>query len=338
MFSYSIILRTLGYGGKKYQSLLDSIKSQTIPPYEFLVVIPNDYDLPKERIGIETFIHSKKGMVCQRVEGINYATGDYALIIDDDIAFPPNFVENLHKLMKQSSADIVSPRVDDAAGNFAETGILSKIIGFLGSGSYTSHASSRWAIRISALGGSIHNGSMSNNHVYYTQTGHGGCCFASMSALKELRYEEELWLEQEITYAYPDDQVFFYKAFCLGLKTAYAQSIPFKHLDAGATFASNKRETLMKSIKKHDSARNLFIFWHRFQYTGAHGFIRKTYSTFAIFWKITFSILLHILFYSLRPTYWKFITATCRGYIDGYKFITSDKYRKIPNFLKYEHS
>ena len=45
MLSYSVVIRTLGNTGEKYNVLLQSIKSQTIQPEEIIVVIPEDIHL-----------------------------------------------------------------------------------------------------------------------------------------------------------------------------------------------------------------------------------------------------------------------------------------------------
>ncbi|MCQ2307204.1 MAG: hypothetical protein MJ000_06545 [Bacteroidales bacterium] len=44
-FSYSVVIRTLGNSGEKYQKLLDSIRSQTVQPEEVIVAIPDGYEL-----------------------------------------------------------------------------------------------------------------------------------------------------------------------------------------------------------------------------------------------------------------------------------------------------
>ena len=66
---YSIVIRTVGKAGEKYQKLLDSIKKLNVQPAEVLVVLPKGYEKPKERLGDEKFVYSEKGMVQQRIGG-----------------------------------------------------------------------------------------------------------------------------------------------------------------------------------------------------------------------------------------------------------------------------
>lgn len=326
--NYSIVLRTLGYGGEKYQALLDSIKSQTIQPMEFIVVIPPEYELPKERLGTETFIRGPKGMVRQRVDGINAAKGDYLLIVDDDVEFPSNFVEKLWGLMNTANADVVCPVIDDDAVT-GEPGIVSRIISFLGSGAYVSKKRSPYALRISSLGGTIRQEPLIKGKVYYTQTGSGGCSFMSCKAAQRLDYEQEMWLEENVRYAYPDDQVFFYKAYLMGMICVYAHEYPYHHLHAASSVSTLVEKVSKHVTIKHDSCRNLVIFWHRFQYSRLHGApLRRYLSALGMLWKMSFNVGLHLAFYGWRPSHWGCIAACIRGYRDGFSYLASVEYRE----------
>ena len=63
---YCVAIRTLGTAGEKYQTLLDSLMAQTLPPQKILVYIPHGYPAPKETVGIEQLVRCEKGMVTQR--------------------------------------------------------------------------------------------------------------------------------------------------------------------------------------------------------------------------------------------------------------------------------
>ena len=89
-FNYSIVIRTLGNTGDKYLQMLRAIERQTVKPLEILVVIPEGYSLDHQ-LGTERIIRSEKGMVTQRAVGIMEAKGEYLLVLDDDLDFPPNF-------------------------------------------------------------------------------------------------------------------------------------------------------------------------------------------------------------------------------------------------------
>ena len=63
---YTVVIRTLGKAGEKYQRMLDSLKAQTFQPKDIIVYIAEGYNIPKETIGTERYVYVKKGMVAQR--------------------------------------------------------------------------------------------------------------------------------------------------------------------------------------------------------------------------------------------------------------------------------
>lgn len=93
---YSVIIRTTGKAGEKYQRLLQSVANLDPQPKEVIVVLPKGYTLPEDQLGWESFFFCPKGMVIQRLYGIAQCKTAYALICDDDIGFAPDFVRKLH--------------------------------------------------------------------------------------------------------------------------------------------------------------------------------------------------------------------------------------------------
>ena len=53
---YTAVIRTLGKAGEKFQTLLDSLVSQVIPPKEIIVYIAEGYPIPKETCGKEKYV------------------------------------------------------------------------------------------------------------------------------------------------------------------------------------------------------------------------------------------------------------------------------------------
>ena len=111
--SYSVTIRTLGKAGDKYAATLESIRKQSLQPEEVVIVIPDGYDLPKDRLGFERFVRCKKGMVNQRVVGINEMSSDFTLALDDDVEFNADFVKSLFDIQINNSADFVSPKITE---------------------------------------------------------------------------------------------------------------------------------------------------------------------------------------------------------------------------------
>lgn len=97
---YSVLIRTTGNAHEKYQRLLDSINTLQPAPKEVIVVLPVGYELPDERLGYESFFFAPKGMVSQRLAGVEKCSTAYALVCDDDVCFGPDFVENLYRPLR----------------------------------------------------------------------------------------------------------------------------------------------------------------------------------------------------------------------------------------------
>lgn len=105
MISYSIAIRTLGKAGEKYQKLLNSITRLNVQPEKIIVVLPEGYTPPVEKIGTERFVYSKKGMIPQRLFALQYITSEYTLFCDDDVELTPDFIEKLAEPLKSGRYD-----------------------------------------------------------------------------------------------------------------------------------------------------------------------------------------------------------------------------------------
>ena len=92
---YTAVIRTLGKAGEKYQTLLDSLVSQTILPKEIIVYIAEGYPFPKETCGKEKYVYVPKGMVAQRALRYEEVQTEYILFLDDDMYLPPSLAEDL---------------------------------------------------------------------------------------------------------------------------------------------------------------------------------------------------------------------------------------------------
>ena len=126
---YTVVIRTLGKAGEKYQKMLDSLKTQTILPKEIIIYIAEGYEIPKETIGIERYVYVKKGMVAQRALPYNEVKTEYVLFLDDDVYLPPNGVERLYDALVENNANVISPDVFNNAGRPLLSSIMMAISG-----------------------------------------------------------------------------------------------------------------------------------------------------------------------------------------------------------------
>lgn len=310
MLDYSIYIRTLGKGGDKYMKLLHSIDSQTIKPTKVVVVLPTGYKRPKERLGYEHFAFSEKGMIMQRVFAINDAKTPYILLLDDDVEFEPQFVEKLYQTMTSANADCCIAKMKNDAESASK--IKRKIFHLIGSTVYK-NTHDQFFYKINLCGGFIVNTGYNPTKPVYSQTGHGSHCFAKTAALKDIHFEDELWLEAS-GYPLPEDQVMFYKLYLKGYKISVCLNTYFCHLDAAST--NDGRRYLKIAQAK---AGNFMIFWYRFIYMQTKG-IKKYWSVFLT----TGRIFMECVLYILKCHNIKVIQSTYHGLLFGFHYIKNN--------------
>lgn len=301
--SYSVYIRTLGKGGEKYKNLLRSIDSQTIKPQEVVVVLPEEYEPPKERLGYERFAFSEKGMVRQRIFAINDCHTPFILLLDDDVEFETEYVEKIFTTMSNAEAECCIPVMyDDSLRPSRLRRIVER---FVGIASYRDTGDDFY-LRLNKCGGIVVNNSLVPDKQYYSQTGHGSNCFAETKVLKDIHFEDELWLE-ESGYALPDDQVMFYKIYKSGHKIAVCRDTYLRHLNAAST---NDGKRYIKMVKA--KAGNYLIFWYRFIYkkdgTGLDNLVNILSICHRLFWETFFCI---VKYHNVE---------VCKSVYDGLKY------------------
>lgn len=257
MMQYSVVIRTLGTAGAYYQRTLNSLLEQSIKPQAIIIYIAEGYPLPKETIGIERYVYVKKGMVAQRALSYDEVNTDYILFLDDDVYIPPTGVETLYNEMIGHNGQVISPCV------FYNHKVSwkSKMVQSLKGKEVARLWDKRWGFKVLRTGGFSYN----NNPVkpvYESTTNAGPCFFCKKSDFLQIRYDEELWLD-ETPYALPDDQVMFYKMHLCGLKLLTSFDSGIIHLDAGSTIQYSE-EKVLKVI--YSEYRNKTIFWYKYIY------------------------------------------------------------------------
>ena len=320
-FSWSAVIRTCGDTGEKYVRTIQSILSQSIPPEEIVVVIPEgstlDYISGKERI-----VYSKKGMVTQRAVGLKEARSEFLLVADDDVSFPPDFVERCYGYLNDKDLDCVLP---GWGGTPVVYSLKSRIKGFIRGDLYCSKKSSEWLDTVTlSAGHKVYVNSVSPDKVYLCQTGCFQLFFISKQAAERVHFEDDVWLEQGriSSYAFMDDQVFFYKLYRLRGRIAYCQSVSYCHLDA-ASGRKAKSKLEERRIRYYTDRRNRYIFWRKYIMSG--GTPIHTFLSFLAWSFSTFGYILYTTMINLNPSYWPALKAMRLGIIDGKRFFSLDR-------------
>lgn len=312
---YTVVIRTLGKAGSKYQQELDSICSQTLPPKEIIVYLAEGYDIPEETCGRERYVYVKKGMVSQRALKYEEVQTEWILFLDDDVYLPENAVETLFREIEEADADVISPSV---FSNHKAT-LKHKVLTAMTGKELPLPSKSRWGYKVLPTGGFAFN----NNPIkpyYISQTNAGPCFLCRKQDFLRIDYKYESWLEQTM-YALPDDQVMFYKMYLRGLKQLTSFDSGIVHLDAGTTMAASQ-DKLNKLI--YSEYHNKLVFWHRFIYqSGAHKLSAVPF---------VYAYTVQAIKYGLKALMgskdgWN---AFSRGVYDALSYIGSEEYKRLP--------
>ena len=318
--SYSIVIRTLGKGGGKYQQLLNSKKSQTIQPKHLLVFIADGYNLPPEQLGTEEFIYTRKGMWHQRVYGLEYASklnnSDYILAVDDDISFAPEFAEKSIDWMAANDCDVLAPDLAPCRTKsmFSPKNILYALLG-----TRVENHFQKWRVKVMATGGFMANTKV-RGEAMPTQSAQFAAFFIKAKKVEMLNLKDEYWLEGT-KYALPDDQVFFYKCHIMGMKQYMHETITVHHLDHGSS------DPKRIQLGNYADGRNFLIFWHRFLYLPAN-VNRKVWLVLCH----SYRIVMHILYLLIRGIVkrdFKPLKAYREGIADALRYINTDEYKQL---------
>lgn len=250
---YCAVIRTLGTAGEKYQTLLDSLVSQTHPPKRIIVYLAEGYEKPKESVGIEQIIYVKKGMVAQRALQYDEVDTEWMLVLDDDISIEPWGAEKMLSDMISAGGDVCA---FDAFPHhklplkqkIAMAVLLSSIPRLFGKNKgYT----------VNFLGMDCYNPNPPDDYAWSTTNSCNGF-FVRKKDFLNLHFEEELWLDRT-PYALPDDKVMFYKMHLRGLKILTHFNSGFTHLDAGSASNASNREEKIRRLN-YSLTHNFLIF------------------------------------------------------------------------------
>lgn len=318
-FDYSFVIRTLGKTGEKYQKLLYSIEQLNLKPREVIVVLPEGYEPPPERLGYERFVYTPKGMIAQRVFCLNEIKTKYALFSDDDWVFESSIVEKLAKPIQEGRADVTFPIFPDLLPKgFAVRFVMAS----LGTAVPMLFPRKKFT-KILSSGCYAYNPYINNSTKgeFVAETAPGLSFLISVSDMKDLRFEDEMWLEKA-KYSWGDDQIMYYKLYLQGKRIVGVAGIEFEHLDAGST--SPEREVNAAYARPFFK----YVFWHRFIYSLCNNRKKRFYATICYNW------------YYIRERFYSFLTynknmkkSRAQGLKDAKEFIESKDYKSLSPVL-----
>lgn len=316
---YTVVIRTLGQAGEKFQRLLDSVASQTIKPKDVLVYIADGYPLPNETSGIEHYEFVKKGMVAQRALPYKEVKTDWILFLDDDVYLPEDAVARLYNELQQHNAQVIAP----CTFHNHKLEARKKITRSLTGKELCLLHSRRWAFMVTRTAGFAYNNNPTHA-VYESQTNAGPCFLCRKDDFLAISLNEELWLDKAF-YALPEDQVMFYKMYKKGLKVLTSFDSGIVHLDAGTTMQQSPEKECKLVYSEY---RNKLIFWHRFIYLPDRHMASRLLSIIALTYVLVVQSVKYLLFVMLGKG--QLARSFFGGLKDGKTFLKSSEYKSLP--------
>ena len=318
---YSVVIRTTGKANEKYKKLLKSIYNLSPRPYEVIVVLPEGYSLPQQKLGWERFEFCKKGMVIQRLHGMNVCNTRYALFCDDDVEFNSDFVSKLYfPLSNLDLAFSTGPLYD-----FLPCGLRELIVTAISGSACPTLFHKRNYCTVLNTSGYAYNRRLNHTKIYYAQSMPWTCFFADVEKMRKVYMEDEIiWLDRN-GYGAMDDLTMFYKAYLLGLRTIVVPEALYIHNDA-RTSSKNNQSNVTYAL-----GFNRVVFWHRFLYSQKKSFFSKTWSKLCFRYNLLGRLIISFFTCLLRAQSVTGYKVFRKGYRDGFDYINDLEYKSLPN-------
>ena len=323
MSEYSIAIRTIGKAGEKYRKLLKSIDACQNRPQKVVVVLPEGYAPPEDRLGYEEFVYCPKSMIGQRLEALKHIDSEYTLFLDDDIAFPPDFVDKLLK-------PLVEGKFDCATGplfSFFPASTAGKIAGTLTGSVSVSVFHRDMYVKILRTGGwSYHTFSTDEKRYYPTESFAWTCFMIRTQCFRDIDMEDEIpWLEK-FGYAMGDDRVMAYKLVKRGYKACIVSNALYDHNDAKT---STSAEEMVNTKPSFCMGFFHVAFWKRFILDLEINCISKIFDVICFGYWLASMFAYHCL-KSIRKHNRSRSKAFFRGVYEGIRFMNSQEFRGLP--------
>ena len=317
---YSVVIRTTGKAKEKYKKLLQSISELEPLPKQVIVVLPKGYDLPEEQLGWETYYYSEKGMVTQRLKGIEKCTTKYALVCDDDISFPNDFVAKLHQPIEE---DISELSAGPLYSFLPQKGMAAFLCMIMATAMPTVFHKDRYVSILKSSGYSYNRHLVLKKDPYYeTLSAAWTCFYGRIDSIKDIHLEEEKWLDMH-GYSAFDDQTMFYKGYLKGIRTVIVADALYEHLDAGTSRKGNNTAVTYSKIF------NRIVFWDRFIYSRQNTLLSKAISKVCLNYLFFMDKLLETVKSFGKQSSKEQIRIKQQAKKDAYHYLSSQDYKQL---------
>lgn len=287
-----------------------------------MVYIAEGYERPDFTIGKEEYVWVKKGMVAQRVLPYDEIKSDCILMLDDDVKLTPDSAERMLKAMEANKMDCVGA---DTFKN-QDLSVVAKVYAAVTNLVFP-HYSNKWAFKIHR------NGSFSYNNrpkksFYLSQSCAGPAMMWRKSTYKKLHLEDELWLDS-LGFAYGDDVTEVYKLHKNGYRLGILYDSGIENLD-GATSSGSFRKSANRMYIRSKAS---FIIWWRTCYNLRYATPwNKGITAFCFLLKVAWfcPVMCVVAIVRRKPA---IFTQYLKGLRDGWKYVHTEAYRSIRNYI-----
>ena len=321
--SYSIAIRTLGTAGDKFRKELKSICAQTVKPERVIVYIAEGYARPEYTVGSEEYVWVHKGMMSQRVMHYKEIHTDCILMLDDDVLLAPDCAERMLRAMAKHNADCVGADVFHNHRMSLKAILYAAITNLV-----FPHWSQKWAFKIHRNGSFSYN-ALPTNAFYWSQSSGGPAALWRKKAFLKLHMEDELWLER-LGFPYGEDALMSYKLHSNSGRLGVLYDSGITNLDAQSSSGAFRKSPDHIYIRTKAS---LMTWWRMCYKTGkdtsGSRFLATTAFGFKSFW-----LFLVMCFAALIKWDGHYLTAYCKGLIDGWREVHSDDFQNLPPYIR----
>lgn len=323
--SYSVAIRTLGLAGEAFRRELVSLYKQTVKPQKVVIYIAEGYECPDWRVGNEEYVYVRKGMVAQRALRYDEIETEYVLLLDDDVELQEDYAERLLRAMAEVDADCVG---GDTYKN-QDMPLWQKLYAVVVNLVFP-HWDRKWAFRIHRNGSFSYLNRTDGVTVLPTQYVAGPCAMWKKKAIERLHWEDEKWMDEQ-DFSYMDDTLLTYKLHVNGGRLYLLYGDGAEHLNA-QTASGHYRS---RAVMFYTRTRQSFCVWWRSIYeVSLHGNDSRMQTWLIVLayvlkvcWLAVMNVVAGICYLNAKiPCYY------VRGLVDGWKFVHSDKYRKIERY------
>ena len=324
--SYSVAIRTLGVS-PVFRQELESLHQQTVKPERIMIYIAEGYPRPQFTVGEEEYKWVPKGMVRQRALSYDEIKSDYILLLDDDVVLAPNTVELLLKAAKQYSVDCIAPDTFRNHQMSLKTKFYAAITNMV-----FPRPNDKWAF-LRHRNGSFSYNNNPNSGFYWSQTCDGPAWLCKRDVLLSLHLEDELWLDK-LGFSYGDDSLESYKLFKNGYKLGVYYGDQVKNLNAKTSSGDYHKNTRKFYVRSYAS----FVLWWRMIYdikedSALNRLFSCIFFGIKAIWLLPVNCIAAFFYRDIKIPYYY-----TKGIIDGWNFVHSEEYKKIPSYiLKYRN-